>query len=157
MYLNIKIMTPYTIRDYTDSDLSEFLLFQQSIKKESIYLRAITKSDITTWTNDTIKIILAINNHNKIIGAIIYDRNEYKTYYITQLAVLQEYTRLGIASTLLDQLNNQALSEQVDTIWLTVESTNTSAINLYLKKRFVLEDKTSPYDDGFEAMYKSLN
>lgn len=109
------------------------------------------------WTKDGI--IEAQNNRTKFfvfekcgkalgyVGiTVILDES-----YITNIAVLPEYRKQGIATALLNKLTEFAINEELSFISLEVRKSNQNAIALYKKFGFALEGcRKNFYDDPKE-------
>jgi len=75
---------------------------------------------------------------NIVVGMVIgYTDNTINNLsYITQVFVLPEYRRSGIAGKLLDEYIAYCIEKHLDGIWLTTENYNDKAIKLYEGKGF---------------------
>ncbi|MFX0101751.1 MAG: GNAT family N-acetyltransferase [Candidatus Hodarchaeota archaeon] len=81
-----------------------------------------------------------------------------KKGHLVSIAVLKEYQKQGIGSTLLREGMRRVLEYNIDKYVLEVRITNTNAIEMYKKFKFYTE-KTIPeyYRDGEDAYYMILN
>ena len=61
--------------------------------------------------------------------------------YITQVYVLPEYRKKGLASLLLDEYINYCKDKNIDGIWLTTQKDNYSAKKLYENKNFCFDNE----------------
>ena len=99
------------------------------------------------WSLDDIK--FEINNKHSICFTAIKDSNTVVGHvtmrhivnegYVSNIAVLQSYRRLGVGSMLLDALINEGIKREMIGITLEVRVSNLPAISLYEKYGFVIE------------------
>ena len=101
------------------------------------------------------KILVACDG-NKIIGFNNF-MVTFNSATITQVAVLKEYRKQGIASQLLKEMENnfpKNLDDVVENITLEVRKSNLPAVNLYKKDGYeVIVEKKHYYKDGEDALY----
>ena len=85
-------------------------------------------------------------NDDKVIAMVIGYTDEMinNMSYITQVYVLPEYRKKGLASILLEEYIIYCKEKKIDGIWLTTQKDNHNAINLYKSKGFEIE---KDYDD----------
>lgn len=92
----------------------------------------------------------AIYCDNNIIGiisySIIYERGE-----INYIITLPSHRNKGIGGKLLEYAINDMQKNNCTSVSLEVESTNTDAINLYLKHGFIKQGIRPNYYEGKEA------
>lgn len=85
---------------------------------------------------------IAAFNDGEIIGFLSAQRGKYKRIrhfgYIV-IGIRQKFQKQGIGSKLFDKLEEWAKENNLKRLELTVEITNTAAINLYKRKGFVIE------------------
>ena len=105
------------------------------------------------------------NPLNKILVALVDDQIvgfidfmiTFNSATIIQVAVLNEYRKKGIASSLLKEMENtfpKDLDDVVETVTLEVRKSNEAALKLYEKNgyEFVVEKKHY-YPNGEDAIY----
>ncbi|KAL4858893.1 N-alpha-acetyltransferase [Chlorella vulgaris] len=68
--------------------------------------------------------------------------------YVSNIAVLQQYRRQGVASALLQQSERQARLWRNDSLWLHCEAANTAALKLYRSMGFVEVARDPPFSPG---------
>ena len=96
---------------------------------------------------------IAAINDGEIIGFLSAQRGKYKRIrhfaYIV-IGIMQEFQKQGIGSKLFDKLEEWAKENHLKRLELTVEVSNTIAINLYKRKGFVIEGnkKNTMFVDG---------
>lgn len=81
------------------------------------------------------------------------NRTPGKVLYITEVAVLPEARRCGVARQLLSGLDKLAQRHEIESLYLHVDVTNTAAINLYLQCGYRLVER-NPIHNEFT---RSLN
>lgn len=81
-----------------------------------------------------------------LIGLIAMYCNDTNTHvaHITNVSVLPDWTRKGIATALLQRCIAQALSVQMISITLTVDRANLAAIKLYENNHFHVDSTANP-------------
>jgi [ribosomal protein S18]-alanine N-acetyltransferase len=96
------------------------------------------------WTS--VQIFEELNHENSVILISYYNdkptgfvmfRCEMDSNELMKIAVLPEFRKKGIASSLYDDAEKIALDKNRKDIFLEVDETNLSAISLYSKKGFV--------------------
>lgn len=81
-------------------------------------------------------------NDEKIIGLLaVYDNNENKFGWITNVSVDPDYFKQGIASKLLNRCFDFFIKKRYENIFLEVFGDNKKAINLYIKQGFIKQEK----------------
>lgn len=81
-------------------------------------------------------------NDEKIIGLLaVYDNNENKFGWITNVSVDPNYFKQGIASELLNRCFDFFIKKGYKNIFLEVFGDNKKAINLYIKQGFIKQEK----------------
>jgi len=96
----------------------------------------------------------------KIIGYVgFWILKEY--IHITNLAVTKQYQKKGVASLLLESVENTAGMSRKYNLYLEVRESNKNAINFYKKRNFEIIDHKKNYyeNDGEDAliMWKVIN
>ncbi|MCD6369045.1 MAG: GNAT family N-acetyltransferase [Thermoproteales archaeon] len=84
------------------------------------------------------KCLIALKD-NRVVGFISFSTTLYKVAYVSLVAVDPEYWGKGVASLLLDTLEEKLRAEGFRKIWLMVTHVNRRAVSFYLKKGFVPE------------------
>ena len=101
------------------------------------------------------KILVAVED-NKVIGFINF-MITFNSATITQVAVIPEYRKQGIATMLLREMEKsfpKDIDDVVETITLEVRKSNVAAIKLYEKDGYELVvEKKHYYKDGEDALY----
>ena len=128
------------------------------IEKESIDYNPLKYNDfLDMFNNENYKFMLA-KLDNEIVGFILIQITD--EINITSIAVKKEFRNLGIATNLLNWLENFAKSKNASTISLEVNSKNITAYLLYEKTGFKLRrQRKGYYSDGNDCfeMVKTLN
>ena len=107
------------------------------------------KNDIT---NPNAFYILAINNGKVIAYCGLY--NVLDEADITNIAVIPEYRKKGLASKILDMIFEYCQNRKIAKITLEVRKSNESALNLYKNKGFTIVGERKKYysDNGETAI-----
>ena len=88
----------------------------------------------------------------KIVGFVAL-RGAYEQYELLNLAVAAGYTRLGVASALIDHAFSVLAGQGVQQISLEVSTANQPAQGLYLKKGFrIIGVRKKFYEDGSDGL-----
>lgn len=128
------------------------------IEKENIDYNPLKYNDfLDMFNNENYKFMLA-KLDNEIVGFILIQITD--EINITSIAVKKEFRNLGIATSLLNWLENFAKSKNISTISLEVNSKNITAYLLYEKTGFKLRrQRKGYYSDGNDCfeMVKTLN
>ncbi|MFW9949804.1 MAG: GNAT family N-acetyltransferase [Candidatus Thorarchaeota archaeon] len=78
------------------------------------------------------KCFIVAKKQNDIIGTVMGVLNSYGYIYVADLFVLPNYRRIGVASSLMSKLiNDWAIPNRFNYIWLQVEKENNQAIKFY--------------------------
>lgn len=109
------------IREFADADL------KQVNKLLSIFNYSVNLNN----RNDFFNVI--VYEKNDIIGVLIYDKI-YDRVEIEYIAVDQNYRKHGIATSMLEYVENKY--DDIENITLEVRCSNESAIKFYLKNGF---------------------
>ncbi|MCH4176606.1 MAG: GNAT family N-acetyltransferase [Streptococcaceae bacterium] len=119
---------------------SEFLTMDEkgvdiSVEDEALALAAIYESP-----NNTLMLALV---DDKIVGtASIYGDSHYRVFHIGELgiSILSDYQGYGIGKFLMDAVIEWAVeSKVIKRLELTVQKRNEKAVQLYLRKGFIIE------------------
>lgn len=80
---------------------------------------------------------------NELIGLLACYLNNFqdKEAFITNISVIEEYHRKGVASKLLDMVMKEARKKGFIKIILNVEEDNLNVISFYLINGFIIKDK----------------
>lgn len=71
-----------------------------------------------------------------------YHNREANTFFITNVSVIPEMKRKGIASSLLHACIQEALKRKIDTITLEVDESNHQALAFYRANAFKIDKRT---------------
>lgn len=101
-------------------------------------------------------ILIALEN-NKMIGYLIGEfiklNDGRHVFYITYVFTSELFRDRGIASKLMNIVDDLVLKNNLDGIMLTCDSENYQVYNFYLKKKFMPDLVLRTYDK-YEIMYK---
>ncbi len=155
--------------------------------KMNLKLREITESDLelihkiesitypAPWSLNFFRFIYHTNSdlflvttyENKIIGYIIgkVERQKSKNHstmtgHVLNLAVKLSYRKLGIGTTLMEELERRFVEKEVYTAYLEVRESNKLAQELYSKRGYIFVDKIKKYygkEDGLVMIKMLLN
>ena len=92
-------------------------------------------------------VLVAVDDENTMLGAVSYSIKDmkasiihpFKSLWIADLAVDENYRRQGIAEMLIEKVKETAKENGVDRIQLNVNALNDGAIKLYEKQGFAPE------------------
>lgn len=140
------------------NEIQEDLEKEVDIENDDNYfeIRKIDESD-QNWMNDYIKehwnstFIVSINeNHyaNKLngfvalskekpVGLLTYHINEYQCEIVTLNSSIE---RIGIGSSLIENVINEAIANNCERIWLITTNDNIKAFSFYQKKGFLIKN-----------------
>jgi len=108
------------------------------------------------FSENPINKILVVCNEDKILGFINY-MITFNSATITQVAVNKDYRNQGLASSLLNAMEDtfpKSGDEMVEFVTLEVRESNEPAINLYKKNGYEhVVIKKHYYPDGEDAVY----
>ncbi len=141
----------YKIRKATKEDIDilakyQSKIFNKDFKSEYDYI----KYEIL---DNPVSIVLVAYIDNQIIGYLDYWIT-FDSATISTLGVIDEYKRMGIATTLLNEMFKDLIKNDVFYITLEVRKSNEAAISLYQKFGFVIATtKEKYYSDGEDAYY----
>jgi len=139
---------------HSDADLKMLTALDQIVFQIEGWHYSMFKSELSRGGG----LLAELKEDEIIIGYAMYSKKKQKAT-ITNVAVLQEYRRQGIANLLLELLFNNLLAKKVTSISLVVASQNKPAQLLY--KRFGFEAtgeiriKYYEYDDGIAMRVNS--
>ena len=85
------------------------------------------------------QILIATNASDHVIGYIASSNTPYGAAYVPTVGVHPHYQHRGIGALLLRAKLKQLRQHGMRKVWLLVTSTNTHAIDFYLKHHFVIE------------------
>lgn len=140
------------IRQVVDNDF-------EALKKieNECFINPWKDKDIIYEMNDNpINNILVMEDDNKIIGFIDY-MITFNSSTISQIAICKEYRQKGLASKLLDAMEESFIKsgeEKVEFVTLEVRVSNIAAQNLYKKHGYeIITTKKHYYQNGEDALY----
>lgn len=117
------------------------------IEQDSIEYNRLKLEDFLQMYDDSNYEIVVGKLDDEIVGFILVQITD--EINITSLAVKKEFQNLGVGTKLLNWLENFALSKNIDTISLEVNSKNITAYLLYEKFGFtVRRERKNYYSDG---------
>lgn len=91
------------------------------------------------------QVVWTVRSGSKHVGLITYEPTHNGNGKIGLLAVDTKYRRMGIAQSLLNTVLAYQLSRGTGIITVTTQRQNTSAIQLYLKYGFQIDQETNVY------------
>lgn len=102
-----------------------------------------------------------IEYDNEIAGFTAFRREE-ESLFLSKLYVKNEYRKKGLASFVMDYLEERCRKNDLSYIWLTVNVNNHTAINAYKRKGFVIfKDECTDIGGGYymddHFMKKNIN
>lgn len=107
------------------------------------------------YENPLNKILVAVDQ-NKVVGFIDF-MITFDSATITQVAVIKEYRKQGLATKLLEEMEKTFptnVEDVVENITLEVRKSNEAALNLYKKNGYeIIVEKKHYYPDGEDAIY----
>ena len=140
------------IRKVEKKDLEEILRKENSCFKKPYSYQQLEYE----FERNPVNMILVAEEDSKIIGFIDF-MITFNSATITQIAVVPEQRRKGIACTLLnamEQVFPKNIDDVVETVTLEVRESNVPAINLYKRNGYeFVVIKPKYYPDGENAIY----
>ena len=140
------------IRKVEKKDFKEILRIENSCFKNPYSSQQLEYE----FERNPVNIILVAEEDNKIIGFIDF-MITFNSATITQIAVVPEQRRKGIACTLLNAMERafpKNIDDVVETVTLEVRESNVPAINLYKRNGYeFVVIKPKYYPDGENAIY----
>ncbi|MEE9525670.1 MAG: GNAT family N-acetyltransferase [Candidatus Woesearchaeota archaeon] len=135
------------IRDYKESDFDALVDLDYN-SDHPFYIRDKTKKpEIRSWLKKKFKKNLekfyVFIKNKEIVGAVGYNKHFFapNSCEITYLAVKREYHRQGIATKLMNFMENTAKKARYRSIYLYTGKTNKTARKFYKKKGYKLYAK----------------
>jgi ribosomal-protein-alanine N-acetyltransferase len=139
------------IRKANSNDLAEIEYVEQLSFDEERYRRELLESFLY---EDAFTTLVAMAENGIIGYATTYREESGMTCRVVSIGVLPEQRQKGIATSLMELIEEAAARSEVGKITLEVKVTNVPAINLYLKLgykvRGIIEDY---YGSGKDAFY----
>lgn len=140
------------IRLAKDKDFEQFCFIENTCFKDPYPQNHLEYEFFKNQLNE----ILVAECDEKVVGFIDY-MVTFNSATINQIAVLPEYRKQKIASTLLKEMEKHFptnLDDVVENITLEVRKSNEAAINLYKKDGYeIIVPKKNYYPDGEDALY----
>ena len=142
-----------TVSSMTREDVGEVALLEREC-----FASPWTEETLLEETVNPTAIFLVAKENGKVIG-YIGSNNILGEVFITNVAVTASFRKKGVATTLLDTLIEKCKKEKALYLTLEVRKSNSSAIKLYEKNRFVLvgERKNFYTDPTEDALLYTLN
>ena len=137
------------IRDGNINDLSsimeiENVCFHSPWKKEDMS-RELSENAFAHF--------LLVEVDEKVVGFLDYWQT-FDSATICQIGILPSYRKLGLASKLMKEMDEECYAKRITSVTLEVRKSNTPAIGLYKKHGFKeVVIKPHYYDDGEDAIY----
>lgn len=123
--------------------------------ENSCFVAPWKKEDILKEINDNVyafPTVIELINNQKVVGFVDYWIT-FGSATICQIAIKNEYRRLGLATTLLKEVVDECYNKKASTLSLEVRVSNVVAINFYQKNGFVkLITKPKYYSNGEDAI-----
>ncbi len=139
-------MSNISIKKADITHLNQIEEIEKTLEHRNLSLDSI-KKDLES--KNTYYLVAIDKNINKVIGYIgcelLVDHAD-----ITAVATHNDYLKKGIATTLLNTLENILKEKQIESIFLEVRTSNTPAINLYEKQNFIKISTRAKYYDNLE-------
>ena len=133
-------------------DFEEVLAIENECFKEP-YSRADLEYE---FKENPVNTIIVAESDGRVIGFIDY-LITFNSATIMQVAVTKDYRSIGIATQLLEEMENsfpKEIDDMVETITLETRVSNKAAINLYVKNGYkIVVVKSHYYKDGENAIY----
>lgn len=96
---------------------------------------------------------LLVEVDNKVVGFLDYWQT-FDSATICQIGILPSYRKLGLASKLMKEMDEECYAKRITSVTLEVRKSNDPAIGLYKKYGFKeVVIKPHYYDDGEDAIY----
>ena len=166
---------PVIIRYPKKSDVNGIWKFYNKVIKETEFLSRITPvslKDEKKWVANAIKSMkkgnsayIIIESDGKIVGSSTVERKSEEVHKHVGgfgIAILQEYTGIGLGRRLMELIEKEAKNMELEIIQLSVYGKNKVAHGLYKKTGFIeackipkLIKRKNSYDDDI-IMYKAL-
>ena len=153
------------IRKIDQSEAKIFFDCMKSIDQETKFMmfepdeRQYDENLITSYLTNKDDLFVGAFNEHEIVGFLAAKRGNFRrirhSAYIV-IGIRQTFQGQGIGSKLFDKLDEWARKNQLERLELTVEVSNTPAINLYEKQGFSIEGikrKTMLVDGEFVDEY----
>lgn len=153
------------IREIGKSEARAYFECLKKIDQETKFMmfepdeRQYDENLIASYLSNKDDLFLGAFNEHEIVGFLAAKRGNFRrirhSAYIV-IGIRQAFQRQGIGSKLFDKLDEWARKNQLKRLELTVEVSNTPAINLYEKQGFSIEGikrKTMLVDGEFVDEY----
>lgn len=133
-------MNDIVITKLEKKDITSF----KTLIKEAFDIDIVT-TGVENSLNDPSKIYLIAKNDDVVVGNILIDIEvdaikNIKKFYLGYVCVRENFKGQGIGTKLLKQVEELALSMNIDTIWFTSSFDKCSAHNLYKKNNYQIKD-----------------
>ena len=133
-------------------DFEEVLAIENECFKEP-YSRADLEYE---FNENPVNTIIVAECDGKVIGFIDY-LITFNSATIMQIAVTKDFRSIGVATQLLEEMENsfpKEIDDMVETITLETRVSNKAAVNLYVKNGYkIVVVKSHYYKDGENAIY----
>lgn|GEM_PF-518285 len=144
-----KMLTNLKIEKAFESDFKELETLEKNIFKDNAYVGKSLKQELT----ESNRLILLAKLNDETIAYINVLKTPDNMLNILKIAVKPVYRRLGVATKLLEELQEFKQSNKFNKIFLEVSDNNKQAIKFYKKFGFTEKDKRKKYyKDGSNAI-----
>lgn len=129
-----------------------------NLEKENILVNTLTKNDIVSALSNENYVTFKASFNDEVVGFVIGQISD--EINIVSIAVNKDYRNLGIATKLINKLQDYAKNSNINAISLEVSYTNITAYLLYQKLGFIVRrTRKNYYADGTACleMVKKIN
>lgn len=133
--------TELVLERMTDTDVDEFLALEKKVSVPRIYSPILTEDEALEEIRDNE--LFFIKKGSVIVGIIAYQMKLDGTTYISNMSVVPEYQRQGLARTAMEMMLR--IIGSTPRIWLVTHPENVKAMNLYTSLGFVVEKQIENY------------
>ncbi len=130
-----------TLERMTDKDVDEFLALEKRVSVPKIYNPIQTADEALEEIRDNE--LFFIQKGSVVVGTIAYQKKPDGSAYISNMSVVPEYQKQGIARMSMEMI--LGIMGVAPRIWLVTHPENIKALNLYTSLGFVVEKQVENY------------
>lgn len=124
--------------------------FGSTYEREIAFTEEQWKSRLRSKRDNINSILWVAASEKELIGllSMVINLSNPGHASLYQMWVGPEYRKIGVGTALLNRAMKEAINLSVDSIYLSVTTTNTDAISIYSKKGFAETGRTEPLREG---------
>lgn len=134
-------MNELTLERMTNKDVDEFLALEKRVSVPKIYNPIQTADEALEEIRDNE--LFFIKKGPVVVGTIAYQTKSDGSAYISNMSVVPEYQKQGIARMAMEMI--LGIIGATPRIWLVTHPENVKALNLYTSLGFVVEKQVENY------------